>query len=176
MLSEVPHCCIFWIFCPNMAWLLLSGKPLATNSMQAGFNLRGGGRMNIGKGLLLCCPSAQTIWQVTGTLGTHAYLQDYLSVTCISKRSLFSINSKLCFLSWEPAGAVHSLWLVAFIQFNHTSQFVSANPPGTDPLKDLTLTKHLKSLCAHGPVPQLLILHFSAPTLASPMHSCRMSL
>lgn len=148
MLSKVPHCYIFWIFCPNMAWLLLSGKLLATNIMRAGFNLRGGGRMNIRKGLLLCCPSAQTIWKVMGMLGTHAFL-----VTHISKRALFSINSKLCFLSWEPAGALHSSWLVAFIQFNHTIQFVSANPPGLDPLKDLTLTKHLKSLCVHVPLP-----------------------
>lgn len=77
--------------------------------------------MNITKGLLLRHPSAQTIWQATGRLGTHAKL--FAAPIC--KKALFSINSKLCFLSWEPGGAVHSLWTV------------KENPPGLDPQTDL---------------------------------------
>jgi len=59
--------------------------------MQAGFNHRKGWRMNITKGLVLHHPSAQTIWQATGRLGTHAKLL----VARISKKALFRINSNL---------------------------------------------------------------------------------
>lgn len=75
----------------------------------------------ITKGLLPHHPSAQTIWQATGRLGTHAKLL----VARISKKDIFSKNSKSCFLSWEPAGAVHPLWTV------------KENPPGLEPQRDL---------------------------------------